>query len=165
MGRLLRESPANSQLLGGGLRAGTLRSRVRVIQKFIVWLTTAHNVAFPLHRKHLIEYFQVRLSKRCVRGSLKLLHTSFILLQEVAGIQDRFTDDALYDVTSALPGKPPSAGATFSHDSSGSAGRQCDVAGYSNFLESHVLVAVIAVLGNVALGRSPRNRPSGSEDL
>ena len=63
MGRLLRENPANSQLLGGSRRAGTLRSRVRVIQKFIVLLTTAHNVAFPLHWKHLIEYFQVRLSE------------------------------------------------------------------------------------------------------
>ena len=70
MGGLLRVSPANSQLLGGGLRAGTLRSHVRVIQKFNACLTTAHNVAFPIHRKHLIEYFQVRLSKPCVRGSL-----------------------------------------------------------------------------------------------
>ena len=85
MERLLRENPDNSQLLGSGQRAGTLRSRVRIIQ-FIAWLTTAHS----------------RLSEPCVRG-----------FQEVAGIQDKFTDDALYDVTwkellaSALPVKRP----------------------------------------------------------
>ena len=38
MGRLLRENPTNSQLLGGGRRAGTLRFRVRAIQKFLGWL-------------------------------------------------------------------------------------------------------------------------------
>ena len=104
MGRLLRESPANSQLLGG-----TLRSRARVIQKFIAWLITAHGASFPVHWRQLVEYAQVRLSEPCVRGSLKFLHTSFLFLQEVAGIQDKFTEDALCDVTlaSALPGKSP----------------------------------------------------------
>ena len=33
MGKLIRESPSNIQLLGGGRRAGTLRSRVRSVQK------------------------------------------------------------------------------------------------------------------------------------
>ena len=35
MGRLIRENPSNVQLLGGGRRAGTLKSRVQTIQKFI----------------------------------------------------------------------------------------------------------------------------------
>ena len=112
MERWLRESPTNSQLLGGGQRAGTLRSRVQVIQKIIAWVTTARNISFPVNWKQLMEYFQVRLSESCVRGSLKLLHSSSIFLQEVSGIQDKFTDEALYDVTrkellaSALPGTP-----------------------------------------------------------
>ena len=63
MGRLLRERPANSQLLGGGRRAGTFRSRVRVVQKFLSWLALAHNLAFPDHWRQLIEYMQVRLSR------------------------------------------------------------------------------------------------------
>ena len=33
MGKLIRENPSNIQLLGGGRRAGTLRSRVRSVQK------------------------------------------------------------------------------------------------------------------------------------
>ena len=35
MGKLIRESPSNVQLLGGGRRAGTLRSGVRSVQKFL----------------------------------------------------------------------------------------------------------------------------------
>ena len=46
MGRLLRENPSNTKLLGGGRRAATLRSHVRCIQKFISWLTVAHGVTF-----------------------------------------------------------------------------------------------------------------------
>ena len=113
MGRLLRESLAASQLLGGGRRAGALRSRVQAIQKFLGWLAAAHNVAFPVHWKHLVEYLQVRLSEPCVRRSLKLVHASFVFLQEIAGVQDKLTDAALYCVSrkellaSALPGKPP----------------------------------------------------------
>ena len=113
MGRLLRENPVNSQLLGVGRRAGTLRSRVRSIQKFIAWLPVAHDVSFPVHWKQLTEYAQVRLSEPCVRGSQKLLHNSYLFLQEVAGILDKFTDDAFFEATrkellaSAMPGKTP----------------------------------------------------------
>ena len=113
MGRLLRENPANSQLLGGGRRAGTLRSRVRVVQKFLSWLTLAHNLAFPDNWRQLIEFMQGRLSEPCVRGALKLVHSSFVLMQEVAGVEEKLTDAALYDISkkelfpSALPGKEP----------------------------------------------------------
>ena len=75
MGRLLRENPANSQLLGGGRRAGTLRSRVRALQKFLSWLALAHNLTFPVKWRQLVDHMQVRLS---VRGSLKLIHLSYI---------------------------------------------------------------------------------------
>ena len=113
MGRLLRENPSNIQLLGSGLRAGTLRSRVRSIRKFLEWLSAAHKIAFPVHWQHFIEFLQVRLSEPCVRGSLKSAHRSFLFLQESAGISDKFTDSALYDVArkelfaAALPGRAP----------------------------------------------------------
>ena len=95
MGKLIRESPSNIQLLGGGRRAGTLRSRVRSVQKFLGWLIAAHGIKFPNHWRQLIEYLQVRYSEPCVRGSLKLVHSSYIFLQEVAGIEDKLTDTAL----------------------------------------------------------------------
>ena len=82
MGRLIREHPSNVQLLGGGRRAGTLRSRVWSIQKFIGWLIAAHGISFPNYWRQLTEYLQVRYSERCVRGALKLVHSS-IFLQEV----------------------------------------------------------------------------------
>ena len=96
MGRLIRENPSNVQLLGGGRRAGTLRSRVRSIQKFIEWLVAAHQVSFSNHWRQLTEYLQVRYSEPCVRGALKLVHSSYIFLQEVAGIEDKLTDSAMY---------------------------------------------------------------------
>ena len=113
MGRLMRENPSNIQLLGSGLRAGTLRSWVRSTRKFLEWLSATHNVAFPVHWQHLIEFLQVRLSEPCVRGSLKAAHRSFLFLQEAAGISEKITDSALYDVArkelfaAALPGRAP----------------------------------------------------------
>ena len=78
MGRLNRENPSNVQLLGGGRRAGTLRSRVRSIQKFIGWLVAAHQISFPNHWRQLTEFLQVRYSEPCFRGALKLVHSSYI---------------------------------------------------------------------------------------
>ena len=98
MGKLIRENPSNVQLLGGGRRAGTLRSRVRSVQKFLGWLAASHNISFPVHWRQLTEYLQVRYSEPCVRGSLKLVHSSYIFFQEVAGIEDKLTDSAMYVV-------------------------------------------------------------------
>ena len=113
MGKLIGENPSNIQLLGGGRRAGTLRSRVRSVQKFLSWLIASHNISFPVHWRQLTEYLQVRYSEPCVRGSLKLVHSSYIFLQEVAGVEDRLTDSAMYAVSlkelmsQASPGRPP----------------------------------------------------------
>ena len=113
MGRLIQESPSNIQLLSSGLRAGTLSSRVRAAQKFLAWLATAHNVAFPIHWKQLIEYLQVRLSEPCVRGALEATHRSFLFLQEAVEASEKLTDSAFFDVSkkellaAALPGNPP----------------------------------------------------------
>ena len=113
MGKLIREKPSNVQLLGGGRRAGTLRSRVRSVQKFLGWLIASHGITFPVHWRQLTEYLQVRYSEPCVRGSLKLVHSSYIFLQEVAGVEDKLTDSAMYAVSlkelmsQASPGRPP----------------------------------------------------------
>ena len=90
----------------------TSRSRVRAAQKFLGWLATAHCVAFPKHWKQLIEYLQVSLSEPCVRGALKATDRSSLFLQEAAGVSEKLTDSALYDVSkkellaAALPGNP-----------------------------------------------------------
>ena len=87
MEKLIRESPSNIQLLGGGRRAGTLRSRVRSVQSSLVGLLLRTVSTFPAHWRQLTEYLQVRYSEPCVRGSLKLVHSSYIFLQEVAGLK------------------------------------------------------------------------------
>ena len=87
--------------------------RVRSVQKFLGWLIASHGISFPVHWRQLTEYLQVRYSEPCVRGSLKLVHSSYIFLQEVAGIEDKLTDSAMYVValkelmSQASPGKPP----------------------------------------------------------
>ena len=63
MGKLIKENPSNIQLLGGGRRAGTLRSRVRSVQKFLGWLIPSHGITFPTHWRQLTEYLQVRYSE------------------------------------------------------------------------------------------------------
>ena len=56
---------------------------------------------------------QVRLSEPCVRGALKLTHSAYVFMQEVAGINSKLTEDALYTVSkkellvAALPGCQP----------------------------------------------------------
>ena len=57
MGKLIRENPSNVQLLGGGRRAGTLRSRVRSVQKFLGWLAASHGISFPVHWRQLDRIF------------------------------------------------------------------------------------------------------------
>ena len=122
MGKLLRDSPGNIQLLGGGRRAGTLRSRVRSVQKFLSWLIASHGISFPVHWRQLTEYLQVRYSEPCVRGSLKLVHSSYIFLQEVAGVEDKLTDSAMYAVSlkelivSSKPWKTAASGAQVPND-------------------------------------------------
>ena len=113
MGKLLREEPKNAELIGAGRRASTLRSRVRILQKFLGWLAACYGLNFPSNWKQLTEYMQIRLSEPCVRGALKLTHSAFVFMQEVAGLTEKLTEDALYMVTkkelpvAALPGRPP----------------------------------------------------------
>ena len=78
-------------------------------------------------------------------------------MQEVAGIDDKLTDSALYDVTkrellaSALPGKQPRQAPRFAVVILGPLESQCCVPGYADILESFVMVDVAPKLGNIAL--------------
>ena len=62
--KLLREEPKNAELIGAGRRASTVRSRVRILQKFWSWLAASYGLNFPSNRKQLTEYMQIRLSSR-----------------------------------------------------------------------------------------------------
>ena len=114
MGKLLSEQPGNVSVLGAGLRASTLRSRVRVLKKFFKWLAISHNVLFPTEISHFSDYLKLRLSEPCNRGALKNTNEAFGFLEEVTGMPEaqRRTSNELYQVvyreirSSALPGKP-----------------------------------------------------------
>ena len=148
MGRLIRESPSNIQLLGCGLRAVTLRSRVRAAQKFLGWLAAAHNVAFPVHWKQLVEYLQVRLSELCVRGALKATHRSFLFLQEAARVSEKlygFGSKTMYrkkGVTrNCATGEPSRASPALSYDTS------CGIRGQRSFRQMLLYFGVCCLGG------------------
>ena len=92
MGRLLQSRQGDISLLGAGRRA-----------------------SYPTKQTHLTDFMQVRLSEPCNRGSLKLVHESFIFLDIVSGLEPslRLTSSQLYItiyrelMTKALPGKLP----------------------------------------------------------
>ena len=115
MGRLLQSRQGDISLLGAGRRAGTLRSRVRNIRHFLAWLAVNHGITYPTRQTHLTDFMQVRLSEPCNRGSLKLVHESFIFVDIVSGLEPnlRLTSSQLYItiyrelMTKALPGKLP----------------------------------------------------------
>ena len=101
MGQLLSTKPGNIQLLGGGKRASTLRSRVRGVQKFLSWLAIHQEKVFPDSVSQLLEFLQVRLSEPCNRGSLKGSHRALVFLEETAGVPaaERLTNTQLYNVS------------------------------------------------------------------
>ena len=115
MERLLQSRQGDISLLGAGRRAGTLWSRVRNIRHFLAWLAINHGITYPTKQTHLTDFMQVRLSEPCNRGSLKLVHESFIFLDIVSGLEPslRLTSSQLYItiyrelMTKALPGKLP----------------------------------------------------------
>ena len=114
MGKLIRENPSNVQLLGGGSSRWHSQVKGTVCAKVsgAGWPRPMESI-FPVHWRQLTEYLQVRYSEPCVRGSLKLVHSSYVFLQEVAGMEDRLTDSSMYAValkelmSQAIPGKAP----------------------------------------------------------
>ena len=114
MGAVLTQNQSNTQLLGGGRRVSTVRSRVRALKRFFSWLAIHHESLYPTSLTQLTDFLRVRLSEPCNRGALKGSHQAFIFLEEIAGVPtaERFTASRLYNVvyrellSTALPGKP-----------------------------------------------------------
>ena len=78
MGKLLAEKSDAVSLVGAGKRAATLRSRVRMARRFLLWLAVNYKVTFPTSVEQLTDYLKVRVSEPCNRG-----HTS----QHSQGVQ------------------------------------------------------------------------------
>ena len=114
MGKLLLEEPTNVSVLGAGLRASALRSRVRHFRRFFSWLELTKGVRFPTELSQLTDCLRVRLSEPCNRGALKNVNEAFGFYEQVTGVPaaERHTSKELYQVvyreiwSSALPGKP-----------------------------------------------------------
>ena len=114
MGKLLLEEPSNVKVLGAGLRASTLRSRVRHLRRFFSWLELTRGVRFPSELSQLTDYLRVRLSEPCNRGALKNTNEAFGFYEQVTGTPEaeRHTSKELYQVvyrelrSNALPGRP-----------------------------------------------------------
>ena len=113
-GRLLASRQSSGQFLGAGLRASTLRGKVRNFRKFMAWLATTHEEVFPTSYLQYIQYLQVRQSEPSNRGALKDCHASFQFLEEVAGLpaEQKQTSTELYTLmykevlSQATPGRP-----------------------------------------------------------
>ena len=86
MGKMLVDKPQTAQLLGAGRRVTTLRSRARLTRRYLAWLSINFEVPFPTELEQMVDYFKVRASEQCTRGTLKSTHRSFTFLEEVAGM-------------------------------------------------------------------------------
>ena len=56
--RLLAGRQSSGQFFGAGLRASTLRGKVRNLRKFMAWLATTHQEVFPTSYLQYIQYLQ-----------------------------------------------------------------------------------------------------------
>ena len=91
----------------------TLRSRVRLARRYLAWLSITFEVPFPTELEQMADYFRVRASEPCTRGTLKNTHRSFTFLEEVAGMPktECVTENPLYQVlyhellSKAAPGR------------------------------------------------------------
>ena len=89
------------------------------MQKFLGWLITSHGITFPVHWRSISRSGTLNPASGV---SLKLVHSSYIFLQEVAGVEDKLTDSAMYAVSlkelisQASPGRPPRQGAQVPDD-------------------------------------------------
>ena len=96
-GQLLSTS---TKLLGGGRTVSTLRSRVRVLRRFLSLLALNHQQVYPLSWLQLTEYLRVKLQEPCSRAGLKNTYQAYSFLEEMAGVpsEQRFTNSQLYHV-------------------------------------------------------------------
>ena len=83
MGKLLAEKPGNVSMLGGGLRASTLRSRVRVLKKFVLWLVLSHKCSVSKGTGTLHKLSEGEAVRTLQPRSTKKHDAAFVFLDEV----------------------------------------------------------------------------------
>ena len=76
--KIFGDKPGSIQLLGAGRRASTLRSRVRAVRRYHIWLALNHDVGYPRELEHATGYLHARQSEPCTRnalwGAIRRLH-------------------------------------------------------------------------------------------
>ena len=111
MGEVLSNRQGDRSFLGGGRRAS--RARVRAPKKYLAWPAVSADVAFPSEVSHLTGFLESRHSEPCNRGALRAAHQCMVFLEDVAGIDEKLTTNALYTVVcrellaTAQPGRTP----------------------------------------------------------
>ena len=98
MGKILETKAGDRNVLGGGRRASTLRARNRAAEKNLGWLAVSADVAFPTQVAHLTGFLESRHSEPCNRDALKAAHQCIVFLEDVAGVEEKLTTNALYTV-------------------------------------------------------------------
>ena len=170
MGKLLCSQPGNLELLGGGRRASTLRSRVRELKKFFTWFSVTYEEEFTTTEEHFTGFLRVRASEPCNRGALKATHRSFSFLEEVTGmpLNERktkvealrchpsgTTEHSLVGKTSEASSKIPSQGSQSS--------RKLRYGRHEASTHAHVcVVGIVADLVYPTLLRPQRHQPENS---
>ena len=98
MGKILGDKPGSLQLLGGGRRASTLRSRVRAVRRYLAWLALNHDFGYPRELEHVTGYLQARQSEPCTWNALRGAHTAIAFMEEVSGVEQasKFTASQVY---------------------------------------------------------------------
>ena len=103
MGEALSNKLGDRSFLGGGRRASTLRARVRASKKYLAWLAVSADVAFPSGVSRLTGFLESRHSEPCNRGALKAAHQCMAFLEDVAGIDEKLTTNALHGRVQGAP--------------------------------------------------------------
>ena len=112
VGQMLRSNPSDSQFIGAGRRASTLRALVRYVRNFFKWLSSAHQKTYPTEVSDLTNYLKVRRDEPCNRGALRNVRRCFEFLEEVTCTQEqqKLTKTELFQLmskeVSAEPGRP-----------------------------------------------------------
>ena len=111
----IAERPESVDKLAAGRRLSTVRTRVRVLRRFLEWLVLTKGAVYPQHQQQLIEHEGLRAEEPCSRSPLKALSATYTFLDEVSGVtgSERMSKGPLYVavhkefLAAAFQGRPP----------------------------------------------------------
>ena len=91
---------ADGHAEGQGRRATTLRSRVRVLRQWVVWLGNNNKVPLPTGPAHCLEYLRQRLAEPGTSGALEHTHLPCVAVEDVAcsQVDKKLEATPLYEV-------------------------------------------------------------------